>query len=79
MAPSNVIFLCTKIYLTRPLKALPNGCFQNRPKDSAGGALCNNKSTGGFVDIYELKRSQRHLLAAFENNQFGASILSYLE
>ena len=39
----------------------------SRPKYSALSALCSNVSTGP-VDIFEVKRSQRHLLAAFENN-----------
>ena len=28
----------------------------------------------GPVDIYEVKRSQRHLLATFENNRLGSPI-----
>ena len=34
-----------------------------------------NMSTGP-VDIYEVKRSQRYLLTAIENNQLGIPILS---
>ena len=34
--------------------------FQKRPKDGAESTLCSNMSTG-LVDIYEIKRSQRHL------------------
>ena len=30
----------------------------------------------GLVDIYEVKRSQRHLLAAIENNRLVSPILS---
>ena len=36
---------------------------QMRPKDDAESALCSNMSTG-LVDIYEVKRSQRHFLTA---------------
>ena len=45
---------------------------QGRPKDGAENAACSNMSTG-TVDINEAKSSQRHLLAAIENN-LGASI-----
>ena len=32
----------------------------------------------GAVEIYEVKRCQRHLLAAFDNNQSEAPIISLL-
>ena len=43
-------------------------CFQKRPKDGAESALClcSNMSTG-LVDIYEIERSQRHLLATLSH------------
>ena len=44
-----------------------NQLFLKRPKDGANSAL---KS----VDIYEVKRSQRHQLAPIENNWFGTPI-----
>ena len=41
-----------------------NSC-QKVSKDGAENALCSNISAGP-IGIYEVKRSQRHLLAAFE-------------
>ena len=49
-----------------------NRLFQKRVKDIARSALCNNMSTG-YVDIYEVKLYQRHLLAAVENKRLAAS------
>ena len=40
----------------------PNLCCQKLPKDGAESSLFSNMSTG-LVDIYEVKRSQRHPLA----------------
>ena len=51
----------------------PIVCFQKRPKDGADSVLCSNMSTG-LVDIYEVKRCQRHLLAAIESNRLGGPI-----
>ena len=39
-----------------------------KPKDGAESALCSNMSTG-LVNIYEVKRSQRHLLPTIENSR----------
>ena len=39
----------------------------------AGSALCSNISIS-LVDIYKVKRSQRHLFAAMENKRLGAPI-----
>ena len=52
-------------------KSEPIVCFQKRPKDGAESALCSSMSTGP-AEIYEVKRSQRHLLAAIENNRLKA-------
>ena len=49
-------------------QALSIGRFQKRPKDGAEIALCSNLPTGP-VDLYESKRSQRHLLTNFENDR----------
>ena len=49
-------------------------CFHYLPKDGAESVFCSNMSIG-VVDIYEVKRSQRHLLAAIENNRLGAPTL----
>ena len=48
-------------------------CFQKWPKDDAESALCSSMSTRP-VDIYEVKRSQRHLLAAIEKNRLVSPI-----
>ena len=39
--------------------------------------MCINTWTG-LVEIYEVKRSQRHLLVASENNRLGAHIYANL-
>ena len=49
--------------------------LKKRPKDGAEGALYSNMSTGP-VDIYEVKRSKRHLLAAIEKNILVSPIIA---
>ena len=46
---------------------------QKLPKHGVESALCSNMPTG-LVDIYEVKHSQRHLLAAIENNRLVSPI-----
>ena len=47
--------------------------FSIAPKDGAESALYSKMFTGPF-DIYEVKRSQHHLLAVTETNRLGAPI-----
>ena len=42
--------------------------FYKSPIDGAESAFSSNMTTGP-VDVYELKRSQHHLLATIENNR----------
>ena len=60
---------------SRIVKAKTTICFQKRPKDGTESALCSIMSTG-LVDIYEVKPSQRHLLATIENNRLVSPIES---
>ena len=57
------------------LKRPPNQSFSiaTKKKDGVVGTFYSNMSTGP-LDIYEIKRSQRHLLAGIENAQFIAPI-----
>ena len=49
--------------------------FTKTAKNGAESALCSIMSTGP-VDIYEVKRSKRHLLAAIENNILVSPIIA---
>ena len=46
---------------------LPINCFEQRLTDGVDKALFSKIFTGP-IDIYEVQRFQRHLLAAIENN-----------
>ena len=50
--------------------------FSVKAKDGDESGLCSKTSTG-LVDIYEVKRSQRHLLDAVKNNWTEATINTF--